>query len=142
MATSGSFFFLFYSFLGSPLAMANLTSMLKWSCPKHSRWVRNMVFILTKPNQLLLLKHYKVFHWLYHVGRDLRVVYEIGQSLIANHKRSCMMLVTHSTSGVQLQVSIDGKVIFKMNQFLVMVGHPNQKWPCVQDNTMAEHSCN
>ena len=43
------------------------------------------------------------------MGRDLGVVFEMNQNLITNHNREHMMLVTHSASGVHVQVIVDVK---------------------------------
>ena len=53
--------------------------------------------------------------------RDQRVVCEMGRSLVAHHNKSCMVLVTHSSSGVQLQVTVIVKVVSKVSPSLVLV---------------------
>ena len=46
-------------------------------------------------------------YWLCSMGRYLGVAYEMGQSLATNMKQTYMVLVTRSSSGVQLQVISD-----------------------------------
>ena len=43
------------------------------------------------------------------MGRDLVVIYEMGQSLVANQNEPYVALVSRSSSAVQLQVIIDIK---------------------------------
>ena len=74
-------------------------------------------------------------------GGGIRVVYEMGRSSVAHHNESYMVLVTHSSSGVQLQVTVDVKVVSKVSPSLVLVETTIQNLPCVQSNTRAYHSC-
>jgi hypothetical protein len=51
------------------------------------------------------------------VGRDLGVVYEMDHCLATNHNKHQTVLVTHSSSGVQLQVIVDVKWSLKWAKF-------------------------